>query len=41
MAESQVKVLTLLYSKETWRRFNLAQDQNEIFGADSIWRSGK
>ena len=27
------------YSDKIWRGFNLAQDKNEIFGKDLIWRS--
>ena len=26
------------YSEKFWRGFNLAQDENDIFAADLIWR---
>ena len=33
--------LYIPYSEKIWRGFSLAQDKNEIFGADLIWRSEK
>ena len=38
---SSWEILTknLLYSEKNWRGINLAQDKNEIFGTDLIWRS--
>ena len=28
----------LTYPEKIWQGFNLAQDKNDIFGADLIWR---